>query len=210
MTLDEYKTRAKQDLDNAFEKGKAQGGGDGYYDLFWDIYQESGNRTFYNSAFNNKYWCDAIYSPKYPFKSVTNGNTMFEGSIITDTLLPINFSSLPGNAAAVFRYCNNLKTIRTLTVAENKTFANWFYECYALENIEFDGTIGRSIDIHWSTMLTAESYHSIMNALSSTASGQTLTLPDYATVSSTYNAVFGEGSWDILAASKTNWTIAYA
>ena len=49
MTLDELKARAKQDLDNAFEKGKSQGGGgDEYYDKFWDDIQNYGDRDNYN------------------------------------------------------------------------------------------------------------------------------------------------------------------
>lgn len=86
-----------------------------------------------------------------------------------------------------------------------------FNQTTALEEIRFkEGTISIALDFHWSTKLSAESYDSIMQGLSSTATGQTLTLTKYATVKATYDAKYGEGAWDILAASKTNWTIAYS
>lgn len=86
-----------------------------------------------------------------------------------------------------------------------------FNQTTALEEIRFkEGTISIALDFHWSTKLSAESYDSIMQGLSSTATGQTSTLPAYATVKATYDAKYGEGTWDILAASKTNWTIAYS
>lgn len=101
----------------------------------------------------------------------------------------------------------------TLTVSSVCVdFYNSFYYQSGLTEIRFTegSVIAANINFQRSALLTAESYHSIMKALSSTVTGKTINLPAYATVSSTYNAVFGEGSWDILAASKSNWTIAYA
>ena len=100
----------------------------------------------------------------------------------------------------------------TLTVSEACTNLNqaFYYQPKLTEVRLTDGSvIAVSVDFARSVLLSAESYRSIVNALSSTVTGQTLTLPAYATVKATFDAKFGEGSWDILAASKTNWTIAY-
>lgn len=59
-------------------------------------------------------------------------------------------------------------------------------------------------------LLTAEKLHNIMQGLSATATGQTLTLPAYSTVKATYDDVYGEGAWDTIVATKSNWTIAYS
>ena len=98
-----------------------------------------------------------------------------------------------------------------LDMSECTTASFAFSGANALQDIRFkEGTISIALDFKSCTKLSSESYDSIMQGLSTTATGQTLTLPAYATVKATYDAKYGEGSWDILAASKTNWTIAYS
>ncbi|MBE6739702.1 MAG: hypothetical protein E7565_05230, partial [Ruminococcaceae bacterium] len=43
-------------IEDVFEAGKSQGGGDSYYDTFWDNYQQNGNRTNYENAFAGYGW----------------------------------------------------------------------------------------------------------------------------------------------------------
>jgi hypothetical protein len=212
MTFEEYKQRAKADLDAVFEAGKAQGGGGGddYYNTYWDEYQEKGKRYHWNNAFANKQWTDVTYNPKYPFTDdIRYAGSMFLNTTITDTLYPLNFANLLANANSVFQGAYKLKTVRTLTVAENTSMTSWFMNCTDLENIEFEGTIGQNIDIHWSTKLTAESYHSIITHWSKTASF-TVTFPPYETVKSVYDAVYGANSYDALVAEYPNVTIVYS
>lgn len=192
-----------------FEAGKAQGGGDSYYDTFWDSYQKNGNRYHWNSAFANQAWDDVTYNPKHPFREIRYGGQIFQNAQITDTLFPMNFTTLAADAGSIFRYCSSLITIRTLTVAENTTFVFWFTKCTALKNITFEGVIGQNLDVHYSTLLTAESYHSIVTHFSKTASF-TATLPAYDTVKSVYDTVYGEGAWDAITAEYGNVTFAYS
>lgn len=92
----------------------------------------------------------------------------------------------------------------------NCTSATYAFNVTTLKEIRFkEGTIGISIEFNNCKTLTAESLHSIVKGLSSTASGQTLTLPPYVTCKETYDVIYGDGFFDILVATKNNWTIAY-
>ena len=72
-------------IDEVYEAGKASGGGDSYYDTFWDSFQENGNRTNYRNAFANVGWNDNTFAPKYDIvPSWYVGINMFTYSEITD------------------------------------------------------------------------------------------------------------------------------
>jgi hypothetical protein len=102
-----------------------------------------------------------------------------------------------------------MKTIEKIILKDTVKCSNWFANATGLENVIFEGTIGQNgFDIHWSTKLTAASLESIINTLSSTTTGLTITLPT--TAQSNYEAVYGSGSWNVLTATRSNWTIAYA
>ena len=75
--------------------------------------------------------------------------------------------------------------------------------CIELRNITFSGTIGKDIDFQKSTKLTKASIESIINALSSTASGVTVTFSQIAV-----NNAFSTDEWNALIATKPNWTIS--
>ena len=67
-----------------YEAGKASGGGDSYYDAFWDSFQENGNRTTYSQAFGG--FNDETFAPKYDIVigPQNSGRSMFGYSKITD------------------------------------------------------------------------------------------------------------------------------
>ena len=48
-----------------YEAGKASGGGDSYYDAFWDTFQWNGNRKNYDYAFGGLGWRKDNFKPKY-------------------------------------------------------------------------------------------------------------------------------------------------
>lgn len=180
-----------------------------WYDAFWDGFQDNGNRTGYAQTFYNSGWNENTYNPKYDIVCVGNNYGMFGSSRITDTKKTINISSAT-NTDHLFGYCKLLKTIRKLVVSENTPYgANTFRDCLELVNMIIEGTIGQNgFDIHWSTKLSADSLKSIINALSTTTTGLTITLPT--TAQTNYEAVYGSGSWNVLTATRSNWTIAYA
>lgn len=122
---------------------------------------------------------------------------------IEDVGISVNFFT------GTFHGCGKLHTIAKLRVNENTQFStNPFHSCFALEEIRFEGTIGKSLDIHWSTKLSMPSLASIVNALSKTASGQSITLPT--TARQTYDDATVAGRWDELVAEYPNWSFKYS
>lgn len=51
-------------------------GGKSYYDMFWDLYQDYGNKTNYDNAFGGQGWRPDNFKPKYNIRP-TNGYMMF-------------------------------------------------------------------------------------------------------------------------------------
>lgn len=179
---------------------------------FWNTYQNQGNRTLWQYAFYDWLWQDANYNPIYDIEA-TNVNNMYTSSYITDTKVPIDISGV-NNAYYMFYNCVYLKTIRKLIVSGSVTFESTFYNCKALQSITIEGVIGNGFNVRWSP-LTKESITSIINALSTTATGKTLSLKKTAV-----NTAFGidvddettypEGSeYYVLRHSRDNWTFSY-
>ena len=60
-------------FDAGYEKGKSEGGGDNWYDTFWNGFQNNGNRMDYAQAFRGAGWRGSTFKPKYNM-TVTNGS----------------------------------------------------------------------------------------------------------------------------------------
>lgn len=174
------------------------------YNKFWDSYQNNGAVCHGLYMFGGYNWNDDVYDPKYPIK-VDAFSSMYQVSRLTDTKTSIDVTY--GTGSNLFYNAANMKTIRKIIVNVNNTYNNWFYGCTNLEEIRFEGTIGNSIDLHWSTKLSAESYESILSCLSTTSAGQTLTLPT--TAETTYDAKYGSGAWAERIKEVTNWEFKY-
>lgn len=70
--------------DAGFAAGQAAGGGgDSYYDEFWDTVQQNGDRTGYVYGFAGTSWTDDTFKPKHKIE-VRRANYMFFYSEITD------------------------------------------------------------------------------------------------------------------------------
>lgn len=111
-----------------------------------------------------------------------------------------------------FNYSYYLRTIDKIISGENTKFSNnCFAYCNTLTNITFEGVIVTSINFQWSP-LTKTSITNIINTLSATATGQTLTLK-LSAVNTAFETSSGtaDGStsaeFAALVATKTNWTI---
>ena len=113
-----------------------------------------------------------------------------------------------------FSICKKLKTIEKLILKEDgsQIFSSTFSNCLELENIVIEGTIGQNgFNVQWSTKLSSESIVSIIEALSETTSGLTVTLSQTAVNNMVFPIVGNKGtynSWTELEQSKTNWTIS--
>ena len=113
-----------------------------------------------------------------------------------------------------FAQCTKLHTIEKLVLSEKVYPLSSFVNCYELENLTIEGIIGQNdFNVQWSTKLSKESIISIINALSVTTSGLTVTLSKTA-VNNAFETAKGnaDGStseeWAALIATKQNWTIS--
>jgi hypothetical protein len=116
---------------------------------------------------------------------------------------------------STFAACTALKTIDKLISSANTTYdASTFTSCTALENVTFQGVIGKDkFNMSHCSKLTKASLASIINALSTSTSGLTVTLSQ-AAVNKAFetapNANDGSTSaeWLTLKGTRSNWTIA--
>ena len=142
---------------------------------------------------------------KIDFSKVTEANDTFKDArarnISVDlsgcTKLSYTFSSGDGGS---------LENI-TLKVTENLTTIKYafMYQNF-LTNLIFteDSVIACSgLDLQWSTSLNKTSITSIINALSTTATGKSVTLSKAAV-----NKAFTTDEWKALTDTRTNWTIS--
>ncbi len=177
---------------------------------FWGAFQNYGNPKTYNRAFAypKGSWNEDTYNPQYTFNS-TDANRMYAEINLTDTKKPINISSCTAlvngeNPTYLMFYGDtSLHTIRELIVSEGTMFhSSMFSDCVSLKNVTITGTIGNSISFLHSP-LTKASIESVVNALSDTAAGKTLTLKATAKA-----AAFTDAEWAALIGTKPNWTIS--
>ena len=115
----------------------------------------------------------------------------------------------------LFSYADDIVSVDKLKVNVTGS-ANAFTECKNLEHIIFDGVMaGTGLNMKWSTKLDKESITSVINALSTTTTGLTVTLSKTA-VDNAFATAEGaaDGStsaeWLALVATRSNWTIALA
>lgn len=136
----------------------------------------------------------------------TNTANIFAYNYDLTTLPKIDLSSSTTNNGT-FDGDSNLKTIDELVVGEKTPFSNGSFNlCSALENMIVTGTIGQNgFNVQWSTKLSKASIESIINALSSTTSGLSITISKTAK-----EAAFTDAEWSALIATKSNWTISLA
>lgn len=209
--------------DAVYDKGVSYGK-KSQYDEFWDTYQQNGNRQDYTYAFYGMVWDDEIYNPKYEIQvTAAQGTNLFRHSRITDTKKTVSFTNVTTNSSTyVFNNCINLKTIRTIAVEEKQQFTGWFDNCNSLENITFAGKIANDIIFagkiganNWYCPLTKESITSIVNHLSDSATGKSVTFAKEA-VNNAFGinvddaSTFPEGSeFYNLRNSKANWAFNY-
>lgn len=127
------------------------------------------------------------------------------------TELPVlDFSQSPGNTAlvSVFSGSTLLQTIEKIILPDSCTGygTNTFYNCRALENIDFEGTIKYSLDFK-GCPLSADSVNNILNHLDTTAYSGTRTITLKTTSKTAYNDKYSD--WDERVAQLTtsgNWT----
>jgi hypothetical protein len=214
LTLDGMAT----EIPKVYEEGKQA-----EYDAFWDSIQNGGNPTNYQYAFAfNRFRLGGVdrYNPKYDIKVYDNvttagTNVFIQSTRLTDTKVGIYANK--HSIGTMFSNCTNLRVIRKLVLQASTALASAFTNCTALEELNVEGTIGQNgFDVHWSTLLNKASIESIINALSSTTSGLTVTFSKTA-VNNAFGinvddaSTYPEGSeYYNLRYSKPKWTFNYA
>lgn len=198
MSIADKLKRIAENEQAVFEAGKKS-----EYDTFWDSYQENGNKIAYRLAFFGSGWNDTTFRPKYPMKMYKGQQQMQAFYYFRGTHIDVDIDFRAVGNAQVFQSASLLKTISKLIVTDEVTYTNWFAGCTALEDITIEGTIGNDISFSDCALLTKGSIESIIDALSGTVTGKTLTVNAAAK-----QAAFTDSEWAVLIGTKPNWTIS--
>lgn len=202
------------------------------YDSFWDIYQDNGNRQSYNMAFGGTGWTDDTFNPKYNIVP-TQANNMFNTSYIVNlkgildklgVTLDFSQTSYASNCFSyssitdvgvvdcanavdfppMFTHATRLKNIEKIVIYENQTFPSVFNNALELENVVFDGVIGKNgLNLQWSTKLSKDSLLSLLNCLQD-KTGDT-TAEWKVTIGTTNKAKLTDS--ELLIASNKGWGV---
>lgn len=188
----------------------------------YDMYPTEAQRMFYGSGIEGDFVeiLDQL-DVKLDFSNCTNIANLFQNNGGITRVGVIDTSSITGTASwvwgNVFYNCPKLVTIDKIIVTENSTsFNQMFNLCPSLINVTFEGVIAKNgLNLSWSTKLSRASIESIINTLSATTSGLSITLSKTA-VNTAFETTEGlnDGStsaeWLALIATKNNWTISLA
>lgn len=220
MTIAEQVTRLKTDFDEVKAAGVATGEQntiskiDSLYQFFSNGYRMELLSPLLNSDMSS------IKNAQYAFC----GNTVLTEFELPDKFRPtiihymfqnctnLTRVNLWGNdtgsvLTGLFDGCTALVDAGTLNFQGVRYANNTFRNCTSLAEIRINGPIEISIDIHWSP-LSKGSITSIIDALSTTTSGLTVTLSKTAVENVFGNTTADE--WTALIATKSNWTVSLA
>lgn len=227
MTVAEKILQAKTDYDAVYDAGIKQG-----IVEYWKNAQRLGLRQSYayafayldDDSFLPQYDISPIFESDYMFQGADISAEHFKkvfAKIKLDlsklshctyifanlgqiTELPFDIDvTYRTSITGLFSNSRNLVTIKKLKVTNTVPFNNCFDYCTALENITIEGTIGMDgLNLQWSTKLSKASMISIINALSTSSSGKSITISKIAKETN-----FEVGEWADFIATKPNWTI---
>ena len=117
-------------------------------------------------------------------------------------------SAQSASLSYIFSSAKELVSVEKVIMPEMDSagFADKSFEnAKKLEHIRIEGVIRRSTNLSWSVVLKKESITSIVQALSDTAEGQTITFSQAAK-----NNAFTDSEWAELIGTKPNWTFSLA
>ncbi len=184
---------------------------------FWNVFQQNGARQNYEHGFAGKGWYNENLKPKYDitpsYASNMFLNTEYKGDL-RDLPVKLDFSKsssmsnllgyaygitgigvvdtrMTANPLAIFTYARALQTVEKLILKSDgsQSLNNAFTQCYELRDIVIEGTIGQTVDFQHSTKLSKASITSIINALSSSVSGKSVSLSKDAVIEAFRNGV---------------------
>ena len=151
LTLDDMASGVNE----VFEAGKKA-----EYNEFWDIFQDYGNRTFYNTAFARGF-PKASYNPKYNLKGSVNST--FAIGEITDVKVRILDAT---DIQQIVRYNSSITRIPELNISESTNFgtSSPFIGATKLSDITLTGVLATSVSFS-DCPLSVASMKSIISCL---------------------------------------------
>lgn len=169
------------------------GGGNNYYDEFWDAYQNNGNPMDYGYSFCSYRWNDELFTPKYDINATNMAGTFKHATItnLTDLLKTrgvrlitskcVNFLQcfqsstithipeldLRKSISLSYTFaCGEIIHIEKLIVSPQTTYSNSFTGANNISHLIFEGEIGQNgLNLQWSKKLTKESLLSVLTTL---------------------------------------------
>jgi hypothetical protein len=122
-------------------KSIESGGGDNWYDTFWDVFQQNGTRTDYSQAFRNGCFNAETFKPKYNIKPTGSAScqNMFSNfpdevdlrEILNECGVVLDFSQGIGNNVFMGSKFTALPVINCPS-----GIYSWFANCKSLHTIE--------------------------------------------------------------------------
>ena len=176
----------------------------------YDIAPTSASRMFLNCNYSGdlRKFPEGDFPVGIDFKNCTIMDNLFGYCFSIKHIGVIDMSSATSIAGA-FVSCSALETIDEVKFAQsgNQTPGTSIFKgCTALKNIKVTGVIGDSISFADSKSLSRASIESIVNALSDTVTGKSLTFSHDA-VGYAFSWDFA-GAWTDFIGKKPNWTIS--
>ena len=157
------------------------------------------------------FFCNAFGDPidfreiedRFDFSNITSASAMFSDSKINHITIDLsNAGKLSDTFSSPYRYSGS--NYLHITLSDKNTFPSTFAYNLALTDIEIDGVIAANdFNVQWSNKMTKASIISIINALSATTSGLSVTLSATAV-----NNAFTTDEWNAFIVTKPNWTIS--
>lgn len=189
--ISEKVQQLKQDFDNVYDKGSAEGFESGVaygQDRVENLVTYNRKRSFYNNAFAYQDWSGYTFNP--PITPTGNINNMFFTYQGKELPNGIDCSRVTGLPDTMFRYSpkleriydiklpaptkyyytfGDMKALKKIDIVRcnaDTTFENPFRQVTKLEEVTFSGVIGQNgLNLQWATNLTRESLLSIINCL---------------------------------------------
>lgn len=140
------------------------------------------------------------------FSECTSALELFSNTYNLTRVGVLDFSKISGSAIGNCFAWSGVKTIDKVIVTPNTRLDNFPGAAQQLESITFEGTIAKpGLDMTYCTKLSKASIISIINALSTTTSGLSITLSKTAVTNAFGSTTASE--WTTLVGTKSNWTI---
>ena len=155
----------KVNTPDRYEEGKKA-----EYDAFWDANQEFGNRTDYDYAYDRSGWTDDNFKPKYPIKPVKATQIFAQNKALS--VIPVIDFTVATSISSAFTGSGATTIEKIISSATTPWPRLCFNGAVNLENIEFDGVIGKGafyfVD---SKLLSHDSMISLFNAIADGTTG---------------------------------------